>query len=78
MSYISHIKELMPHNIAVMHDDLIRFLLYTGEDYIVHTRREIFLKSKQNFLLKIEVFVDLNVYYPDELPYIFFIKGVAT
>ena len=75
---MTHIREVIPEPIAKMHDELVRYILTTGEDNIVHSRREIFLKNKANFIFRIEVFVDVNAYFPEEMPYIFFIKAVPT
>ncbi|KAL4472304.1 hypothetical protein ABPG72_011665 [Tetrahymena utriculariae] len=76
--YINHIKEIMPVTIAKIHDDLIKYLMTTGQDNIIHSRRDLFLRNKNNFLVRAQIFISLNLHYKEELPYVAFAKIIPT
>ncbi|KAL4429108.1 hypothetical protein ABPG74_015136 [Tetrahymena malaccensis] len=76
--YINHIKEIMPITIAKIHDDLIKYLMTTGQDNIIHSRRDLFLRNKNNFLVRAQIFISLNLHYKEELPYVAFAKIIPT
>lgn len=50
----------------------------TGKDNIMHERREVFLKKRNNFLLRAQLFISLNLHFHEELPYIAFAKTIPT
>lgn len=50
----------------------------TGQDSILHSRRDLFLKKKNNFLIRAQVFIALNLHHNEELPYITFAKVLPT
>ncbi|EAS01645.2 hypothetical protein TTHERM_00933340 (macronuclear) [Tetrahymena thermophila SB210] len=76
--YINHIKEIMPVTIAKIHDDLIKYLMTTGQDNIIHSRRDLFLRNKNNYLVRAQIFISLNLHYKEELPYVAFAKIIPT
>ncbi len=76
MDYMSSIKEIIPITISKIHDELVRYLLTTGDDKVVHSKRVILIKNKMNMLLKVEAFFSLNIHYPNEFPYIVFVKPI--
>lgn len=43
----------MPPTVAKIHDNLIKYLMTTGQDNILHSRRDLFLKRKNNFLMRV-------------------------
>lgn len=40
----------------------------TNTTTILHDKRLVFLKTKNNFLIRAEVYLDINLIYPEELP----------
>lgn len=60
---MSSIKELMPAAIANVHDELIKYLLITGDDRMVNNYRTIYGKDKNNFVIKLEAFFAFNTHY---------------
>jgi hypothetical protein len=61
-----------------VHDGLVKIMLTEGINSVVHMNRRIFVKNKQNFIIYANVFVDLNIHFNSEIPYIFFLKPVNT
>lgn len=74
MSYISDIKDLMPYLIASRHDEFVEYLAHTNQNNLIHKLRQFFIKSKNNFIITLEVFADFNIFYDKDFPLIFFLK----
>lgn len=53
-------------------------MMFSGNDTIIHAKREIFLKNKNNFLVRIKIYIDLNLHYHEDLPFIAFAEVIAT
>lgn len=78
LSYLTDIREVMPLTVSVIHNDLVSYLLTTGDDRVVHSKRDILIKGKTNFLLRVEAFFSLNIYYHEDLPYLVYIREKET
>jgi len=77
-NYVTHIKDIMPTSIATIHDEIIRCMMTQGNDAIVNNLRQIFLKNKSNILIRVNVFIALNLYYTEELPFGVFVTPIET
>jgi hypothetical protein len=64
----------MPITVARIHDDMMKFMMYSGGTTILHSKRNFFLKQKNNFLILVEIFVDINLVYPHDLPFQLFLR----
>ena len=52
------------------------YYLKTGQDNIIYKKRFFFIKTKTNFLQKIEGMLAMNLHYPQELPFSFLAKTI--
>ena len=77
-NYVTHIKDIMPTSIATIHDDIIRCMMTQGNDTIINNQRYIFLKNKNNILIRVQVFISMNLYYAEELPFGVFVTPIET
>ncbi|KAL4442859.1 hypothetical protein ABPG74_010748 [Tetrahymena malaccensis] len=77
-NYVTHIKDIMPTSIASIHDEIIRCMMTQGNDSIINNKRQIFLKNKSNFLIRVNVFISMNLYYSEELPFGVFVTPIET
>jgi hypothetical protein len=46
LGYLTDIREIMPVTVSLIHNDLISYLLTTGDDKVVHSKRDILIKNK--------------------------------
>ena len=67
--YLHDIKDLMPITLGRVHDDMMTTMMIGNTTSILHNKRQVFLVSKNNFLLRAEVFLDINQAYPEEMPF---------
>ncbi|EAS02005.2 transmembrane protein, putative (macronuclear) [Tetrahymena thermophila SB210] len=77
-NYVTHIKDIMPTSIATIHDEIIRCMMTQGNDSIINNKRQIFLRNKSNFLIRVNVFISMNLYYTEELPFGVFVTPIET
>jgi hypothetical protein len=56
----------------------VKYLFTTSDDRVVHTKRQILVKNKNNMLARVEVFFSLNTYFKFDFPYMVFIKGISS
>lgn len=77
-NYINHIKDLMPTTVSGIHDELIRCMMTVGNDGIVNNQRQIFVKHKTNILVRVKVFIGMNLYFQEELPFGVFVTPIQT
>ena len=68
----------MPSFIGNEHDSFVKYLFTTSDDKVVHTKRQILVKNKNNLLARVEVFFSLNTYFKFDFPYMVFIKAVNS
>jgi hypothetical protein len=66
--YVDNINSIIPATFAgQIHDDIMMEFMRTGKDKVFNKLRDLFVRTKDNFLVKINVYITLNLLYPRDL-----------
>jgi hypothetical protein len=64
--------------ISRIHDDIIKCMMTSGNDSIISNQRDVFLKSKTNFLVRVQIYISIDLLHDNEFPFINFVKPLET